>query len=273
MTSSANPANPPPVSRAANLIAVLLTSAVLCLVASGALYLVQHARVGAEPPASRPATPSANVSSTVELNVDLLRFTPSPPNPTPLYLPKPTALRRGLPTPPEYAATAPPPDATPATAPADSAPIENPKSKVENPRPSPLPPGVIPWTQAGQYLGKIVTIQGTIVETFTAPPGIPGPGTPEKPGTPGPRTPEKPGTPGTTGNATPLSGGGCVLNFTTERKGTFYILLQPEVMPSLPHNPAKYFLQRTVRVTGKVFQRGVRTQIRVYEASQIRVVE
>ncbi|MEX0776428.1 MAG: hypothetical protein WD042_12055 [Phycisphaeraceae bacterium] len=104
----------------------------------------------------------------------------------------------------------------------------------------PAVPGVIPYTEAGKYVGQEVTVEGRIVDTSLIP-----------------------------------RDQVCFLNFEKYNRGStaFYTIIFREAMGSWPQSPEKHFLNQTIRVKGKVFEHKGRAQIRVYDGSQIQIVE
>lgn len=106
------------------------------------------------------------------------------------------------------------------------------------PRPSTLtaPDGPVPWEEAHQYLGQVITVEGTIVDTHNI------------------------------GNL-------CFLNYHADWQDKFYIAMFKEAFALLPDPPETHYLDKTLLVTGKVTMRGDRTQIEVHDVSQIEVVE
>ncbi|MCE9591270.1 MAG: hypothetical protein K8S99_12175 [Planctomycetes bacterium] len=98
------------------------------------------------------------------------------------------------------------------------------------------PPPVVPWTLAAQHVDETVTVEGEVVDTYN-------------------------------------TGTVCFLNFTRDKKGDFYIIIFQEALKGWPGPPQDYFLNKTIRVTGQVMPHNARTQIRVRNPSQIKLVE
>ncbi|MCX5662841.1 MAG: OB-fold nucleic acid binding domain-containing protein [Planctomycetota bacterium] len=65
----------------------------------------------------------------------------------------------------------------------------------------------------------------------------------------------------------------CFLNFTRETRGTFYVVIFREANAGWPQPPQTWFLNKTVRVTGRVTTYEGRPQIRVKAANQIEIVK
>lgn len=101
--------------------------------------------------------------------------------------------------------------------------------------PAPPPGAIIPWTDAGQYVGHTITVEGQVVRTRR-------------------------------------SGSVVFLNFTEDWRDRFYVILFRGVLGSWPEPPQQYFLDKTVHVTGKVVLRAMTPQIQVNNADQIQVV-
>ncbi len=97
------------------------------------------------------------------------------------------------------------------------------------------PGQIIPWDQARRYVGQTITVQGKIVLT----------------------------------NRTSRV---CFLNFTENWRGRFYVILFQDVLGSWPQSPDKYFLHKTIQVTGKVTERKGVPQIQVNKADQIKII-
>jgi hypothetical protein len=158
---------------------------------------------------------------------------PAPPDPGPAPTP-PAEVK-----PPAY------------TVPAGRSPIPHEGETVTTPLPAkqieppreivadvPPPEGVVPWTEAGRYLGHEITTEGKIV-------------------------------------ATKDIGSLCFLNFTDEPRGgdKFYIVIFKEAYAAYPNGPEKDLLGKTLQVTGKVSLHKDRPQMQVRDAKQVKVVE
>ncbi|MBL4702531.1 MAG: OB-fold nucleic acid binding domain-containing protein [Phycisphaeraceae bacterium] len=98
------------------------------------------------------------------------------------------------------------------------------------------PGQIIAWNHARQYVGQTVTIEGKVVVTH--------------------RTKTV-----------------CFLNFTQNWRGRFYVILFKGVLESWPQSPDKYFLNKTIRVTGQIKKRKGNSQLQVTKQSQIQVVD
>lgn len=97
------------------------------------------------------------------------------------------------------------------------------------------PGQIIPWNHARQSMGQTITIEGKIVrahKTKTV----------------------------------------CFLNFTENWRGRFYVILFKKVLGGWPQSPEKYFMDKTVQVTGEVKNRGGTPQIQVTDPGQIKMV-
>lgn len=132
----------------------------------------------------------------------------------------------------------PTPSADPATAsatasnaaPAPEAPADAPRSGA-----SKTAGVIVPWNEANQYMGKLITIEGTVV-------------------------------------ATRNTGSVCFLNFDKNWRDKFYIIVEPSVMNAWPKPPQDHFLNQKIRVTGKVTIYQDRPQMRINQADQITIV-
>jgi len=98
------------------------------------------------------------------------------------------------------------------------------------------PGQIIAWNHARQYVGQTVTIEGKVVVTH--------------------RTKTV-----------------CFLNFTQNWRGRFYVILFKGTLGGWPQSPDKYFLNKTIRVTGEIKNRKGTPQLQVTNQSQIQVVE
>ncbi len=96
----------------------------------------------------------------------------------------------------------------------------------------------ISWQEAGQHIGKTMTVEGQIADTFLH-----------------------------------TSSQNTFLNFSRTRAGTFYVIMFREMLDQFPEPPDKYFRNKTVRVTGRISERDGRPQIQVRNKDQIVVVE
>ena len=168
-----------------------------------------------------------------------------PPPPPPASAP--IASPNAAPAPPVAA------DHTPSLAPVGRSPLPQPGESIVKPfavqsvappasptSASPPPPAgqAVPWHQAARYVGQTVAVEGKVLATFN------------------------------TGNV-------CFLNFTTEPRGgdKFYLIVFKDLFNAWPQPPEKYFLDKTVRATGRIDLHQGRPQIKVNNKSQIAVVE
>jgi len=106
-------------------------------------------------------------------------------------------------------------------------------NKVERERPD----GPVTWGAAYNYVGMRITVEGKIVNTYNH------------------------------------QGNICFLNFHEDWRGKFYLPVFKEVFADLPEPPEKYFLNKTIRVTGKVVLHQNRPNIEVKSIRQIEIVE
>lgn len=100
---------------------------------------------------------------------------------------------------------------------------------------SPLAPKTdepVAWRQAGRYMGMTITVEGKVVNTHN-------------------------------------TGKVCFLNFTENSRSGFYVILFDRVLDSWEKPPQDFFLDRTIRVKGKVSSYKGRPQIRVERTDQI----
>lgn len=82
----------------------------------------------------------------------------------------------------------------------------------------------VDWTEAADYDGQTIAVEGTIVDTHN-------------------------------------SGKACFLNFSKEWQGTFYLAVLGSNMDDYPESPERYFLNKKVRAVGKVAMYRGRPQI------------
>lgn len=129
-------------------------------------------------------------------------------------------------------------------------PIPNPGETIDKPLPFTIfetaenqavtdtPADVVPWYDAEQYVGQTITIEGTIVHASN-------------------------------------TGSVCFLNFDTNWREHFYVIVFEEAFPFLPGKPELYYMDKKIRVTGKVYRRNGRAQMRIEKDNwgQINVVE
>lgn len=97
------------------------------------------------------------------------------------------------------------------------------------------PGQIIPWNHARKYIGQTITVEGKVVLA----------------------------------NRRKTV---CFLNFTKNWKGRFYVILFKKTLGSWPDSPDRYFLNKTVHVTGKVVDRKGTPQIQVTRSNQIVLV-
>jgi hypothetical protein len=93
----------------------------------------------------------------------------------------------------------------------------------------------VDWTEASDYDGKTIAVEGTIVDTYN-------------------------------------SGKACFLNFSREWQGTFYLAILGSNMDDYPESPERYFLNKKVRAVGKVALYRGRPQIVVESPLHITVL-
>ena len=98
------------------------------------------------------------------------------------------------------------------------------------------PGEIIPWNHARKYVDQTITVEGTIVLANH-------------------------------------KKNVCFLNFTKDWKGRFYVIMFKKTLVGWPESPEKYFLNKTVHITGKVVNRKGTPQIQVTDARQIKVVK
>lgn len=98
------------------------------------------------------------------------------------------------------------------------------------------PDPALPWQKASDYIGKKVTIKGTVVSTY-------------------------------------MAGTACFLNFSSEYQSAFCAVIFASALPLFPANPERHYRDRSVRVTGTVTNYKDRPQIIVEAPSQIEIIE
>ncbi len=107
----------------------------------------------------------------------------------------------------------------------------------ETPAPSmPTPAGVVAWDQAEKYLGQTITVQGKVVVARH-------------------------------------SGNVCFLNFTTNWRGKFYVIIFEDALKQLPQDVEAHFKNQTIRVRGQVSEHRGSPQIQVSDVKQIEIVK
>jgi DNA/RNA endonuclease YhcR with UshA esterase domain len=94
----------------------------------------------------------------------------------------------------------------------------------------------IDWRSAGEYIGKPVTVEGKIVKTH---------------------------------RADKLA----FLNFAMNHEATLAIVMFERIFDKFPESPEKYFLHKTVRVTGNVKEHKGRPEIIVTDPARIEIVD
>ena len=94
----------------------------------------------------------------------------------------------------------------------------------------------MPWTEAHKYLDMTITVEGKILDTNNI------------------------------GNI-------CFLNYDPDWRDKFYIAMFKDAFELLPDPPETHYLDKTLRITGKVTLHNGRPQIKVHDLSQIEVVE
>jgi hypothetical protein len=97
-------------------------------------------------------------------------------------------------------------------------------------------PPPIPWDQAHNHVGRTITVEGTVVSTSRR-------------------------------------GKVCFLNFTENWRGKFYVILFEGALAGWPQPPEQYFLNRRIRIWGKVSLHKDVPQLQVRSTRQITVVE
>lgn len=102
--------------------------------------------------------------------------------------------------------------------------------------PAPQAGQTVPWGQAGHYIGQTVTVEGLVVDTH--------------------RTDTV-----------------CFLNFTKQWRGQFYIIIFKDSLNVWPQPPEKYFLNKTLHITGEIKEHDGRPQIQVHDPSQIKIAD
>ena len=114
-----------------------------------------------------------------------------------------------------------------------------PKRLAREPEPKlglPAPEGPVPWTQARNYFGRTITVEGEIVVTNNI-------------------------------------GRLCFLNFSENWQGKFYLVVYEYVFEELPEPPETYYLNKKIHVTGEVELHRGTPHIKVRRADQIKFVE
>lgn len=147
-----------------------------------------------------------------------------------LYYRAATAARRSPLAQPEETLNHPRP-ATVLTDPATT-PIAAPAASAEAPAADAGP--VIPWDKAHEHLNKVVVVEGKIVDTHN-------------------------------------TGAVCFLNFTKEEKGgdKFYLITFKDQYAKFGGKPEAYFLNKTVKVRGKIELHKSRPQLKIEKAEQV----
>lgn len=97
-------------------------------------------------------------------------------------------------------------------------------------------PSVVPWTEAGKYVDQNIVMQGKVVRAVK-------------------------------------SRNVVFLNFDQNWKDTFYVVVFKDAWKDFEQSPEKLLLNKTVRVTGKVYTHDKRPQMRVTKGSQVEVIE
>jgi hypothetical protein len=100
------------------------------------------------------------------------------------------------------------------------------------------PGDVVPWYEAELHVGQTITIEGTIVHASN-------------------------------------TGSVCFLNFDPNWREHFYVIIFADAFPMLPDKPELFYMDKKIRVTGQVYRRGGRAQMRIEKENwaQISVVE
>ena len=100
------------------------------------------------------------------------------------------------------------------------------------------PPPVVPWTEAGGYLGRVVTVEGRVV-----------------------------------GLGRTRDGGIHFLNFVPDWRGQFCMVVFADLAETLQGGVAGTFLDRLVRVTGQVEDYRGRPQIKIRAMDQVEFID
>ncbi|MEM6552033.1 MAG: hypothetical protein AAF750_07890 [Planctomycetota bacterium] len=100
---------------------------------------------------------------------------------------------------------------------------------------APPPVGVIPWHEADQHVGRLVTVEGKIVRTQNI------------------------------GRIT-------FLNFSDTWRGQFSIVVFADAYAGFPAPPDKHLLNKTLQITGPITIHRGRTNIEVRDAKAIKIV-
>ncbi len=114
-----------------------------------------------------------------------------------------------------------------------------PKRLAREPEPKirlPALEGPVPWTQAKDHVGRVITAEGEIVVTNNI-------------------------------------GRLCLLHFSENWQGKFYLVVYEDVFEELPEPPETYYLNKKIHVTGEVELHNGTPQIKVRHADQIKFVE
>jgi hypothetical protein len=111
------------------------------------------------------------------------------------------------------------------------------EAEVAPPEPAVATGETVPWDQAKLHVGKVITVQGKIVNTYNH------------------------------------RGEVCFLNFDTDWRDKFYIPIFQKAFRFLPEEPQDYYMNKTIRVTGEVTLHKGRPNIEVRDLDQIEIVE
>jgi DNA/RNA endonuclease YhcR with UshA esterase domain len=99
-----------------------------------------------------------------------------------------------------------------------------------------LPPtGIVPWQDAGQYVGQRVTVEGDVVRSYN-------------------------------------SGKVAFLNFAQNDQGTFSVVVFASDFARWPQTPDQFYLRQTIRATGKIKEYKGAPEMIVESPEQIEVV-
>jgi hypothetical protein len=93
----------------------------------------------------------------------------------------------------------------------------------------------VPWSQAANYAGQAVTVQGTIVYTSVS------------------------------------STGDVILGFNNPSQGYFYAVISSSDLVNFNFSPAAFYLNKEVRITGTIQMYNGAPEITVHTPSQIEV--
>lgn len=90
-----------------------------------------------------------------------------------------------------------------------------PPRRLDQPPAAGTVPAVLPWEEAGNYVGRTVTVEGRIVATYN-------------------------------------SGRACFLDFAEDGRGKFHCVIFASAFPAFPEAPESHYRGKRLRVTGAV---------------------